>query len=165
VPSGGIIRAQVDASAISARPAQLDEGARLTELARRAKSHWGYSEEFLEAARADLTIDSDTIRSARIYVVERQRAIIGFYRLLGNPPRGRLEWMFVEPEALGSGYGRWMWNDAMQRAKAAGFVELRIESDRFAEPFYEAMGAIRIGVAASPVDGAPLPVFKVELEG
>jgi hypothetical protein len=53
----------------------------------------------------------------------------------------------------------------MQCAKAADFVELRIESDRFAEPFYEAMGAIRIGVAASPVDGAPLPVFKVELDG
>jgi hypothetical protein len=57
-----------------------------------------------------------------------------------------------------------MWNDAVQRAKTAGFTELRIESDRFAEPFYEAMGATRIGVTTSPVDGAPLPVLKVDLE-
>jgi GNAT superfamily N-acetyltransferase len=154
----------MDLSAITVRRARPHEGARLADLAVRAKSHWGYSEEFLESARADLAIDADTIRSARIYVVERRSATIGFYGLLGNPPRGRLEWMFLEPDAIGRGYGRWMWNDAMQRAKAAGFVELRIESDRFAEPFYEAMGATRIGVTTSPVDGAPLPLFKVDLE-
>jgi hypothetical protein len=57
-----------------------------------------------------------------------------------------------------------MWNDALQRARTAGFTELQIESDRFAEPFYEAMGATRIGVIASLVDGAPLPLFKVDLE-
>jgi GNAT superfamily N-acetyltransferase len=151
-------------SAISVRRARPHEGTRLTDLAVRAKSHWGYSEEFLESARADLTIDADTIRSARIYVVERRRATIGFYGLLGNPPHGRLEWMFLEPEAIGRGYGRWMSNDAVQRAKTADFTELRIESDRFAEPFYEAMGATRTGVTASPVDGAPLPLFKFDLE-
>jgi GNAT superfamily N-acetyltransferase len=110
----------MDLSAISVRRARPHEGTRLTDLAVRAKSHWGYSEEFLESARADLTIDADTIRSARIYVVERRSATIGFYGLLGNPPRGRLEWMFLEPEAIGRGYGRWMWNDAVQRARTAG---------------------------------------------
>jgi hypothetical protein len=100
-------------SAISVRRARPHEGTHLTDLAVRAKSHWGYSEEFLESARADLTIDADTIRSARIYVVERRRATIGFYGLLGNPPHGRLEWMFLEPEAIGRGYDRWMSNDAV----------------------------------------------------
>jgi hypothetical protein len=70
----------------------------------------------------------------------------------------------LEPEAIGRGYGRWMWTDAMLRAKAAGFTALLIESDRFTEPFYLAMGATRIGATASPVDGAPLPLFKVEIE-
>jgi hypothetical protein len=147
---------------VSARPARPDEGGALTELSLRAKGHWGYDAGFLELARPNLTIDADTIRSARIYVVERDGATIGFYGLLGKPPKGRLEWMFLEPEAIGYGYGRWMWSDAMQAAKAAGFTELLIESDRFAEPFYSAMGATRIGATASPVDGAPLPLFKVE---
>jgi GNAT superfamily N-acetyltransferase len=148
---------------ISARPARPDEGDALTELSLRAKSHWGYDAAFLESARANLTIDAETIRSARIYVVEREGQTIGFYGLLGEPPDARLEWMFLEPGAIGLGYGRWMWSDAMREAKAGGFRELLIESDRFAEPFYAAMGATRIGATPSPVDGAPLPLFKVEL--
>ena len=60
----------------------------------------------------------------------------GFHGLLGQPPHGRLEWMFLEPKAIGAGYGRLLWNDALERARAAGFTQLLIESDRFAEPFY-----------------------------
>jgi len=44
--------------------------------------------------------------------------------------------MFLEPKAIGAGYGRLLWNDALERARAAGFTQLLIESDRFAEPFY-----------------------------
>jgi hypothetical protein len=50
-----------------------------------------------------------------------------------------------------------------QRARIAGFDELLIESDRFAEPFYLAMGAERIGASPSPVDGAPLPLLNVKI--
>jgi hypothetical protein len=49
-----------------------------------------------------------------------------------------------------------------QRARIAGFDELLIESDRFAEPFYLAMGAERIGASPSPVNGAPLPLLQRE---
>lgn len=146
---------------ISIRPARDDEGSVLTALAVRAKSHWGYDEGFLVSARAELTIDADTIRSSSIYVLEREGRPIGFHGLAGEPPQGRLEWMFLEPDAIGQGLGRWMWNDAIERARAAGFAELIIESDRYAEPFYLAMGAERIGATPSPVDGAPLPLLKV----
>ncbi len=71
--------------------------------------------------------------------------------------------MFVEPDAIGHGYGRVMWTDALQRAKEAGFTQLLIESDRFAEPFYLAMGAVQVGATASPVDGAPLPLLRIDI--
>jgi hypothetical protein len=44
-----------------------------------------------------------------------------------------------------------------------GFAELLIESDRFAEPFYLAMGAVKVGETRSPVDGAPLPLLKISV--
>jgi hypothetical protein len=56
-----------------------------------------------------------------------------------------------------------MWDDAVARAWAGGFSELLIESDRFAEDFYPTMGAVRVGAAASRVDGAPLPSLKIKL--
>jgi GNAT superfamily N-acetyltransferase len=153
----------VGASDIRVRPAREDEGPGLTGLAVRAKSHWGYDENFLESARAELTIDAGTIRSSRIYVIEQDGEAIGFYGLVGEAPRGRLEWMFLEPDAIGHGLGRLMWTDAIERASAAGFTGLEIESDRFAEPFYLAMGAVRIGSTPSPVDGAELPLLEVQL--
>jgi GNAT superfamily N-acetyltransferase len=149
------------ASLVSIRPARSDEGAALTELALRAKSHWGYDESFLDAARADLAIDAEMIESSRISVLEQDGVGIGFYGLVGEPPEGRLEWMFLEPSSIGRGLGRLLWDEAVQQAKAAGFTALLIESDRYAEPFYLAMGAVRVGATASPVDGAPLPVLRM----
>lgn len=160
----GTQRGRCRENSLSVRPATEDEGSDLTELALRAKSHWGYDANFLDTARADLTIDAEKIRSARIYVLEDRGRTIGFYGLLGDPPRGRLEWMFLEPETIGRGYGRWLWKNAMERATAAGFAELTIESDRYAEAFYLAMGATRIGRTTSPVDGALLPLLRVEIE-
>ena len=87
-----------------------DLGVSVTELALRAKSHWGYGEPFLAAARATLTIDAGTISSARVYVAEQDGATAGFYGLTGEPPSGVLEWMFLEPHAIGRGYGRRMWD-------------------------------------------------------
>ena len=149
--------------AFAVRPARPGEGPALTELAVRAKSHWGYDHNFLEAARADLTIDESTIREATISVLERGGAMIGFFGVVGAPPDGRLEWMFLEPAAIGRGYGRAMWDSAIEQATALGFSRLKIESDRYAEPFYLAMGARRTGATPSPVDGAPLPILEVQL--
>jgi GNAT superfamily N-acetyltransferase len=96
-------------------------------------------------------------------VLERAGVVLGFYGLLGNPPVGALEWMFLEPTVIGRGYGRLMWNEATRQARALGFSRLTIESDRFAEPFYLAMGAERVGATPSPVDGAPLPLLELRL--
>jgi SAM-dependent methyltransferase len=145
------------------RPARPDEGPLLSRLALHAKAHWGYDEQFLEAAREALTIDAETIAAARIFVLERKGTAIGFYGLAGDPPEGVLEWLFVEPHSIGRGYGRMLWVDVLARARAAGFAELLIESDRFAEPFYLAMGAIKVGATPSPVDGAPLPLLKISV--
>jgi hypothetical protein len=75
-------------SEIRIRPAKLDEGPQLTELALRAKSHWDYDDRFLAGARAALTIDAGTIRSARIYVAEQDGTTIGFCGLTGQPSKG-----------------------------------------------------------------------------
>lgn len=71
--------------------------------------------------------------------------------------------MFLLPRYIGRGAGRFLWTEALERARAAGFRELLIESDRYAEGFYSRMGATKIGEVASPVDGATLPLFRVEL--
>jgi hypothetical protein len=40
-----------------------------------------------------------------------------------------------------------MWDEAIATARSLGFERLMIESDRYAQPFYSAMGAKRIGAS------------------
>lgn len=155
--------ALVAQAVLEIRPARLDEGPVLSRLAIHAKAHWGYDAKFLAAARVALTIDAEAIATSSIFVLERKGKAIGFHGIVGDPPEGSLEWLFVEPHSIGRGYGRMLWADALARARAAGFAELLIESDRFAEPFYLAMGAIKVGDKPSPVDGAPLPILKISV--
>ena len=45
------------------RIARADEHEEMSSLALRSKSHWGYSAEFLQACRAELTYDASTCGS------------------------------------------------------------------------------------------------------
>jgi GNAT superfamily N-acetyltransferase len=145
------------------RPARADEAEALTDLAVRSKAHWGYDNVFLAASRPHLAVGADAIAGGRVFVLEGPTGVLGFHGFLGEPPEGTLEWLFVEEGEMERGYGRRLWQDALQRAGAAGFQRLVIESDRFAEPFYVAMGATRFDERPSPVDGAPLPLLDVKL--
>jgi GNAT superfamily N-acetyltransferase len=145
------------------RPARPEEAAALTELAVRSTGHWGYDSVFLAVCRAHLEVTPDAISAGRVQVLEGAGGVIGFHGLAGEPPEVRLGWLFVEPDEIGRGHGRRLWDDALGRARSAGSVRMRVSSDRFAEPFFHAMGATRVDEEASPVDGAPLAVLVVDL--
>jgi GNAT superfamily N-acetyltransferase len=142
------------------RPATSAEAVLLGELALRSKAHWGYDQDFLEACRAELTIDSSEITASRIVVADFMGRVVGFYSLLGAPPVGELGHFFVEPSWIGKGVGRSLWCHMSNAASTLGFNRIRIESDPGAAPFYETMGAQRIGIVQSgSVEGRQLPLL------
>jgi predicted N-acetyltransferase YhbS len=72
--------------------------------------------------------------------------------------------MWVEPEWIGTGVGRRLWQHAMTTAGNAGFVTLRIGADPGAEGFYRAMGAQRIGAKPSgSIPGRMLPLLEIQV--
>lgn len=146
------------------RPARADEAGLLGPLALRSKAHWGYSAEFLDACRAELTYRPAEVESRRMVVAESGGRLLGFYSLDGDPPRGELGNMWVEPDAIGTGVGRRLWDHAMAAARTAGFATLRIDADPHAEGFYLAMGARRIGQSPSgSIAGRLLPLLEVDV--
>ena len=55
---------------------------------------------------------------------------------------------------------------AIATARASGARTLRIEADPYAEPFYQAMGAMRIGETPSgSIPGRMLPLLHLTLSG
>ncbi|MFC0550512.1 GNAT family N-acetyltransferase [Planotetraspora thailandica] len=136
----------------------------LSELALRSKGHWGYDRAFLDACRAELTFPPERLRAGRVAVAESAGRVLGFYSLDGEPPSGELGNMWVDPDSIGSGVGRRLWHHVMQAARVAGFTVLRIEADPFAEGFYLAMGAERVGETPSgSIPGRVLPLLHVRI--
>lgn len=83
------------------RKARADEAVTISELALRSKGYWGYSPEFLEACREELTFTPEECASGDVGVAEVDAEVAGFYVLDGGPPRGELRALFVDPRWIG----------------------------------------------------------------
>ncbi|MFJ8625811.1 GNAT family N-acetyltransferase [Kitasatospora sp. NPDC093550] len=146
------------------RPARPEEAAPLTGVALRAKAYWGYDEAFMAACREELTVGAAVIERACTVVAEEGGRVLGFASLVGGPPEGSLDMLFVEPELIGRGVGRALFARIRERASELGLRRFTIESDPHAEPFYLGMGATRIGgVPSGSVPGRELPLLALEL--
>ncbi len=146
------------------RKALPNESDSLTLLALDAKRHWGYPEHWIEHWDSDLTISSEFIANNQVYVAEQAGEIQGFYALCINDTKAELEHMWVAPAHTGTGIGKELFLDAMEKAATLDVREIEIHSDPNAEGFYERMGARKVGEVDSEIDGQPrkLPRMKIE---
>ncbi len=150
------------------RQATPQEASTLSTLAFRSKQFWGYSSEFMEASRPDLTVGSEFIATNPVFLLEDADTIIGFYSLYDKGNKTvELEHFFVAPEKVGQGYGQKLWQHALATARSAGFHKVMIAADPNAEGFYRKMGALRVGevpsIVAKVLPGRVLPLLEVTL--
>jgi GNAT superfamily N-acetyltransferase len=80
---------------IRIRAAEPDEAELLTMLTRRAKAHWGYPQAMMDRWAEMLSVSSRMKRNVAD--------------------------LFLEPEAIGTGLGRTLWEHAVTSARRAGF--------------------------------------------
>jgi GNAT superfamily N-acetyltransferase len=72
--------------------------------------------------------------------------------------------LFVDPQWIGQGLGSQLLEHASLAARHLGWSAVRIEADPFAAPFYEHMGAVRVGVVRSElIAGRTLPLLRMPL--
>ena len=146
------------------REAKQAEAGELSELALRSKAMWGYSSEFIEACRDELTVKGIGEPELWCFVVESEEGIAGFYSLSIDEDQAELEAMFVEPEMTGNKLGKLLLEHAKGVALQSGCRTLVIESDPYAAGFYENSGAKRVGeVPSGSIPGRVLPKYEVRL--
>ncbi len=149
------------------RPARVDEAPSLSELALRSKAHWGYSPEFLQACRAELSYGEDQLLSERVrfFVLEGAGQVVGFHALKRQSgTEFELEALFVEPAFIGKGFGRLLVEHAKSVTSAMGGTKLVVQGDPHAERFYLAAGGVLTGSTESgSIPGRLLPTFSFDL--
>ena len=148
------------------QPAQVEDASRLTAIAMAAKAYWGYPQHWLKRWEPSLTIDPAYVRANQVYAARAGQELIGFYALVGAPPRLDLDQLWVDPPFIGQGFGKALFHDAVKRAVLVGARELQIEADPHAEGFYLHMGARRVGEYVYDLDGETrvLPKLLVTLQ-
>lgn len=149
------------------REAIPQESNYLSALAFRSKRHWGYSKDFMDACRLELTVDSSRMGTDgfQCFVAADGEAIIGFYTVERvSASSFELGALFVEPEHIGRGVGRALIQDANRRLSGLGIKRLLIQGDPHATQFYLAAGAVEVGMRESgSVPGRQLPLFEITL--
>lgn len=146
---------------IEIRRATSTDSDRATELARRAKAHWGYPAEWLAAWESDLAISAADIDRHRTFVASLEGEVVGVCQLQEGERGAMLENVWVDPNCHGRGVGRTLVQHAL--AEAQGVIA--VISDPNAEQFYVKLGAQRVGEVTAPMPGAPertLPLLEFE---
>src|SRR5436190_1315158 len=147
------------------RRATPDEADALTALAHAAKRHWDYPPEWIDAWKSDLTLTPDFIANNEVFVTIVDGGITGCCALAISGDLAELEHMWIDPEQMGRGLGRTLFQHVTRRAAELGFAELELSADPNAETFYEHLGANRIGDIPADMFGHSrvLPRMRVEL--
>ena len=154
-------------SGVVCRPARAADAPVLTELAIRSKAHWGYSAEFMEACREELTCTADDIAAVNTayLVAESAGRVAGFAALaMRVDGTAEIDAMFVEPALIGSGIGKVLMNEIVARARHMGVTRVMIQADPHAAAFYAGIGATPCGERESDsIPGRMLPLYRIDV--
>ena len=143
-----------------------EEAEAITRLALRSKRHWGYDDAFMAALTPELTFTPADLAQERdhVEVLESSDDLLGVFRLCWRTEMAFLEDLWIDPEAMGRGYGRLVFERSVEVARSWGKGVMELEADPFAEPFYLHLGAVRVGMSpVTVVPGRSVPLMRYAL--
>ena len=136
------------------RRAAAEDADALSDLAHRAKAHWGYPASWMRKWDAQLTILPGYLEMHDVWVADEDAQIVGMCALEDQRTRWHLEHVWVEPARHGHGIGRALVLHALEEARQRHGGVIELLSDPFACGFYEKLGATKAGDVSAPMPGA-----------
>jgi ribosomal protein S18 acetylase RimI-like enzyme len=129
-----------------ATPEDLDA---LQALYRRSAMIWESTRPLL-AQHPELVEPSEqSIARGTVRVAIENGARVGFSEVIPIAGAGELEALFVEPDMMGRGFGKALVEDAVATARRGGCSRLEVTANPNALGFYQRVGFIVIGEAAT----------------
>ena len=97
---------------------KIEDHIRLTEITKKSKAYWGYSDEQMEKWNNNLTITRDYIEENLVFNLIDENQIIGYYSYLKQENNQvKLDNLFILPEYIGKGFGSFLMNDFLERIR------------------------------------------------
>lgn len=123
------------------RRAEAYENEQLTRIAVKSEAYWGYDSKFMESFETLYRVTQEFIFENPTYVITENGVVIGFYALIETGKKACLEYLYVEPEYIGKGYGKLLWEHMVGYCKENGVSEIELVTSPQAKEFYIKMGA------------------------
>ena len=136
----------------------------LTEITKKSKAYWGYSEEQILKWSNNLTITEDYIKNNDVFKLINDNIIVGYYSyILKEDKNVILDNLFILPEYIGKGYGKCLFLDFLNRMKEAKIERITLDSEPNAESFYSKMGFLKIGEFETSIKNRFMPIMEMKL--
>lgn len=144
--------------------ANTDDNEVLTTITKKSKAHWGYSEEQILKWNDNLTISKEYIENNSVFKLVNGNEIIGYYSYIIKEPKNVLfDNLFVLPEYIGKGFGKYLMSDFLDRMKNENFEKITLDSEPNAEEFYLKMGFKKIGEFETSIKNRFMPIMEMNL--
>jgi len=136
----------------------------LTEITKRSKAYWGYSEEQIEKWSNNLTVTADYIEKNNVCNLVIENKIIGYYSYLKlEENQVKLDNLFILPEYIGKGFGSYLMNDFLERMRNEKCQKIILDSEPNAEQFYQKIGFTKIGEFETSIKNRFMPIMEMKL--
>ncbi|MFC0778976.1 GNAT family N-acetyltransferase [Flavobacterium sp. HJSW_4] len=144
--------------------AKTEDHIRLTEITKKSKAYWGYSEEQMEKWSNNLTVTADYIERNPVFNLIDENQIIGYYSYLKEEDNQvKLDNLFILPEYIGKGFGLFLMNDFLERMRNEKFKKIILDSEPNAEQFYQKIGFTKIGEFETSIKNRFMPIMEMKL--
>lgn len=136
----------------------------LTDITKKSKAYWGYSDEQMKKWSDLLTITEEYIQNNEVYNLIINQSIVAYYSYFEiEKDSVRLDNLFVSPENIGKGYGKLLMNDFILKIKKSEAQRIILDADPNAQKFYESFGFVKIGEIETSIKDRFLPIMELKL--
>ena len=145
------------------RPLTAEDLANATAICVRAKAYWGYDEDFIDLCIPGLRLTMDDLASSEVVGAYEGALLVGVAQLIDCDTKALLDKLFVEPDHIGSGVGRQLFEWSVQKAGEWRAKKIVIESDSYAVPAYLAFGCTQVGEVRSELTSRSIPCMEYDI--
>jgi GNAT superfamily N-acetyltransferase len=140
--------------------------AAINRLVARSKAHWNWPEGYLDKALVLQKVTRAYLRHNHCCeVLDGRGKLVAFLSVVVSDARPVLDNLWVTPERIGRGIGRWACTQVFHWARERGWTELRVVPDPPAEGLYLKVGFSDTGERVpSRIPGGPLfCIYRIQL--
>jgi len=142
-----------------------NDAAILTNITKKSKAYWGYSNEQIENWSAQLTITKEYLKNNQVYKLEVNNLIVGYYSyIILEENIVQLDNLFILPNCIGTGLGTFLMNDFLGKIKTLKVKKVLLESEPNAEKFYNKFGFKTIEQIKTSIKDRFLPLMEIFVE-